>query len=31
MHGSVQIHGDIVSPVAENDWEALHSDEQEDE
>jgi prevent-host-death family protein len=31
MHGSVQIHGDIVSPVAKNDWEALHSDEREDE
>jgi len=31
MHGSVKIHGDIVSPAAEDDWEALHSDEQEEE
>ena len=31
MQGSVEIHGDIVSPVAENDWEALQSNEQEEE
>jgi prevent-host-death family protein len=31
MQGSVKIHGDIVSPMAEDDWEALHSYEPEEE